>query len=47
MILDDAYLYAQFSMGNDIARIFIWDILNSETTDKIAEEVINSYVSFI
>ena len=46
-ILDDAYLYAQFSMGNDITRIFIWDILNSETTDKIAEQVINSYVSYI
>ena len=46
-ILDDAYLYAQFSMGNDITRIFIWDVLNSETTDKIAEQVINSYVSYI
>ena len=44
---DAAYFIRSVFYGNDITRIFIWDVLNSETTDKIAEQVINSYVSYI
>ncbi len=45
MILDDAYFYAHIPIYNGYTRLFIWDILDSKTTDAIAKEVINLYVS--
>lgn len=45
MILDDAYFYARFPIYKGYTRLFIWDILDSKTTDAIANEVIKLYVS--
>ena len=45
LILENAYLYARFPIYQGYTHYFIWDIIDSKTTDAIAHEVINLYVS--
>lgn len=45
LILENAYLYARFPIYEGYTYYFIWDIIDSKTTDAIAHEVINLYVS--
>lgn len=44
-ILTDAYFWASCCFSSNTLRMFIWDILNSKTTDTIAKEVIDLYTT--
>lgn len=42
-ILDDAYMWCSFIVNGGYHRLFIWDILNSKTTEQIAHSIFSKF----